>query len=136
MKNLERLSPESEDIDLDGFAETRNIVDPVTRRREQRLDLNKDGRADVFKFFDRDSRLERTLSDRNFDGVIDQWDFSYASRPHVHTFKADLNFDKKVDRIVFVHLVDEKVEYKKFWDKKGDGIFDAHEVSPDPEFKP
>lgn len=66
------------------------------------LDLNHDGRKDIFRFFSEEGRPQRELLDNNFDGNIDS--ISYFENGRMVKQETDRNGDGKADQTRhFVH---------------------------------
>jgi len=61
-------------------------------------DRNRDGRADVWRYFDRDGELIRVLRDRNFDGYVDTRETFDSNR--VVSRAVDQNFDRRFDPVL------------------------------------
>jgi hypothetical protein len=67
----------------------------VQTGRSSSEDRNRDGRADVWQFYDRDGGLVRVLRDRNFDGYVDTREVIDDNRVISRTL--DQNFDHRFD---------------------------------------
>ena len=105
----EAFIEESLDTSGDNVADVRKVyrVEGEGEKRHKvivcrELDLNHDGRKDLFRFYSEEGRPLRELTDGDFDGRIDQ--ISYFENGRIVKQEADRNHDGQADETRnFVH---------------------------------
>ena len=100
------LEVEVMDTNHDNIADVRKVYKLVTTKEGDRkitikilicreIDLNHDGKKDVFRFYNDKGRPEKELEDYNFDGVIDL--IAYFENGKIVREELDRNGDGRID---------------------------------------
>jgi hypothetical protein len=88
------------DVSRDGnpniYHHYRELPDGTERLVRKDIDLNGNGRVDVWRFYDDSERLVKEAFDLDFDGVVDVWNF-YDERGRIVRKEADLSLDGRTD---------------------------------------
>ena len=97
---------EIQDTNFDHIADVRRVYRLINTEKDgkkitlkilvcREVDLNHDGRKDVFRFYNEKGRPEKELEDYNFDGVIDL--IAYFENGKIVREELDRNGDGKID---------------------------------------
>ena len=116
------------DHDGDTFFETVSLMEN-NRIVKNLIDKNRDGTADVTVFFNADQQKERLISDSDFDGKPDTWQFYKGDA--LSRVEKDENGDGKADLKVFYENGQKTFLVR---DTGFDGFFDTTQRYDDPEW--